>query len=226
MNNKNTLVELDSLIDTRLAMAYLLDKPSVEKITNDDSYYTRVKDNYGNISKDIFDVFYKKRNKQLLTLGLPTPVFSILREHYGDIITDELNDEFEDDIKIFLNIYPYILTDSEKDKLVKTLNVVIPKSIVEIVSMSKKDLTPDWIDENVGTVIMYEGIDWIEYHMANNKLVSKPLLNTMLISPAIVPGSVSKARIKKDVFKDIMLVSSTLIDLVLVDAVNFSRVKK
>lgn len=225
MENKNTLVELDSLIDTRLAMVYLLDKESATSITKDGSYYKRVKDNYGSISKDIFDVFYKKRNKQLLLLGLPTPVFTILKQHYGDIITDEINDEFEDDIKIFVNIYPYDLLESEKEKIIETVNNIIPKSIVEIVSLSKKELTPVWVHENVSTVIMYEGVEWLEYHMSNDNLINNPLLKTLLISPAIVPGSVSSSSIKKDTFKDLMLVSGTLIDLVLVDAINFSRVK-
>lgn len=223
MTTKNTLVELDAILDTRLAMAYLLDKKSVEHITTDGSYYTRVKDNYGNISKDIFDTFYKRRTKNLLTLGLPTPIFDILKQHYGEIITDELNDEYEEDIIIYVNIYPYDLNEDEKNNIITSVTNIIPKSIVKIISLSKKELTPQWVDSNVTTLIMYEGLDWIEYHMSNNALIENPLLTTLLISPAISTGSTSTKQVKKDTFKDLMLVASTLIDLVLVDVVNFSR---
>jgi len=226
VNNKNTLVELDAILDTRLAMAYLLDKTSVEKITTDGSYYTRIKDNYGYISKDIFTAFYKRRTKDLLTLGLPTPIFDILKEHYGEIITDEINDEYEEDILIYVNIYPYNLNEDEKNNIIKSVQLVVPKSKVKTISLSKKELTPDWIDHNVGTLIMYEGLDWLDYHMSNNNLIKKPLLTTLLISPAISTGSTSTKEIKKDTFKDLMLVASTLIDLVLVDAVNFSRIQE
>ena len=160
-----------------------------------------------------------------MTLGLPTHIFKVLKEAYGDTVTDEINHEYEGDITIYVNTYPYTLNSIEMENIVNVVKKEVPQAKVEITTMSMQQLTPLWVDKNVDTMILYDGIEWVEYHTANNKLINTPLIHTMLISPALINGIMPVKDISREVFIEVMRISNSLIDLVLMDSINFSRRK-
>ena len=75
----NSYTDLDTLFDTRLAVASLLDPEGTAEVINNGKYQSRVKDNIGNICGSIIDVIYNNRNKNILQYSLPTKMFGLIQ---------------------------------------------------------------------------------------------------------------------------------------------------
>ncbi len=217
----NILVDIDSLLDTRLALAMFLDEKSVSEYVKSKKYYNRVKDNYGDISYDIFKPLYKLRNKKILEFAIPTLLIDLIKKHYGDIVTDIKNIE-NNKVTIFLNIYPYDFNITEQDIIKKIISDKIPSVNIKIVSMSLLELQPLWIKENISTVFMYDTLEWLELHTAITNLINTPLLDTLFIAPAIVTGNLTTKKINKELFHNIIATSSLVVDLNFIDVKYFS----
>jgi hypothetical protein len=218
----NILVTLDTLFDTRLAFIYCLEPNSLNTVTEKNRYVTRLKDNFGSISHDIFYSMYRNRNKNILELATPTPIFGLLKEEYGDLVT---NIKTQDDKGyIYLNTYPYQLNTIEKENIISVIKNIIPNANIKIVYMDKEELTPQWVDDNIGTIFDYFGLEWIEYNTSNTKLIRKPLLNTSIIIPSIINGVMQSSQIDKKIFEQMSSTASTLVDLIIIDTKYFSSV--
>jgi len=223
--NNNILVELDSLFDTRLPLVYMLSPTIAGKISKDGSYTKRLKDTFGNISEDIFKPIYKQRNKSLLMLGTPTEMFNLVKEY---IITAKYaNDSLgvSRNLTVYINIYPYKLTVIEQSNIVSSFKNSVDNTIaVKIVSMNIPELTPAWVEDNVGYLIMYNGLDWLEYHISMQTLVNKPLLEVSLLVPTIVAYTTPDRDITKDLLESMMRYTSTVIRLGMINNKYFSQI--
>lgn len=218
---KGVFVDIDALFDTRLSLLLSISKELTLKLVEDGSYVTRKKDNFGNLSYDIFNSLYRNRHKTVLSHALPTPVFKLLRDHYGDLVTDIKNTKTLNPY-IYLNIYPYKLNLDEQDLLSYGLAQAIPNCNIKIVSMDYDDFSPDWIHDHVDTVLKYDTLSWVEYNMGNSKLVNNPITDIIFIAPAIVPGNTSENKIDSELFKMFTYAANLVINLNLIDASNFS----
>lgn len=218
----NIYVDVDSLFDTRLSTLYMLNDATAEELVTTGKYYDRVRDNFGSISADIFYTLYSRRNTEPLKLGIPTPIIDLVTEHYGSIVTDIKNIEKEEDLKIYLNIYPYRLEEEEIDVICRYIENYIPDVILEVIYKSIEDLTPRWIVDHVGCMFMYEANKWLEYHNGTSGIYTVPLLNIMLFAPALITGSSRDLTINKEYFKSLEEKMSLCIDYNLIDARYFS----
>jgi hypothetical protein len=218
---KGVFVDIDALFDTRLSLLLSISKKLTLKIIENGSYITRKKDNFDNLSYDIFNSLYRNRRKTVLSDAIPTPVFKLLREHYGDLVTDIKNTKMLNPY-IYLNIYPYKLNLDEQDLLAYGLAQVIPNCNIKMVSMDYDDFSPDWIHDHVDTVFKYDTLSWVEYNMSNTKLVNNPITDIIFIAPAIVPGNTPEGKIDSELFKIFTYTANLVINLNLIDASNFS----
>ena len=222
---KNLYVDLDSIFDTRLPIVYYLDKSLSEDIIKDKSYFNRIIDEFGYIDKNIFKVFYKSRNKTLLTYATPTNILRLIYKYYSEVTTTNKMYGNNEPIKVYLNIYPYKLNLVETYNIMSGIKSMISKEIdVSIISMSEEEVTPSWLLENVAGVFMYHGMDWLERHTANFNLINSPILDVGMMIPAIISGNKKKIKMTEyaDFFEGMEKSLGTLVKLKFLPVKDFS----
>ena len=105
-------LEIDSFLDTRLAMIYCINDRLASSLTPD-IYNNRNNDNFGYMSHDIFAQIYNKRNKQLLELATPTRikylVYEICLNKYNNMLNVKEGFRRDEIPTIYFNTYPYDL---------------------------------------------------------------------------------------------------------------------
>lgn len=193
--------DLDTILDTRHAMLYYLNNNVALECLEDGSYRNRVKDNFKNISFDIFNTLYKKRTKALLNLATPNSIGRII----SDLFIENLIDVSETgEHVLYLNIYPYKFNLEEQRNLLTMLESLIPGFTgIQILNLDISELEPEWIKENINHMVMYNGMEWIEYHTSNYKLIETPLLDIEMMAPAISNGRIKEDKVDNDLFRNL-----------------------
>lgn len=212
--------DLDSILDTRHAMLYYLSSEIAVNSLEDGSYRNRVKDNFGNISSDIFNTLYRKRTKELLNLATPNSIPSII----SDLFIENLIDVSEEGKHIlYLNIYPYKFNLEEQRNLLTMMESLIPDFTgVQILNLDISELEPKWVKENINHMVMYNGMEWIEYHTSNYKLIETPVLDVEMMSPAISNGRIKESKIDNELFKNLSIGLGGFIKFIPIDIKFFN----
>lgn len=222
----NFYFEIDTILDTRLPIVYLLNQNIAEEIVAENLYHTRRKNNFKTISNDIFNALYRNRSKRILELALPTPMLSIIRSHYGEVLKVLIKKGVTKTPEMYVNMHPYDLSQTEIDNISFIINKVIPGVIIKFVSMSNAELTPEWIKDNIGCMFKYDGLEWLEYHVGTGNLINTPLLSVHLFTPGIVIGTTPVAKINKETYEAMITACQTVIDIGLMHLSDFSFVKE
>ena len=220
------LTDMDSLFDTRLPIAYILNKHEAQKAVKSGRYRLRFKDNIGNIPHDVLRCYYRIRTKNIFELALPTYVFSTLQEHVMDVMSDKLTEDnvLIAGINLYVNTYPYDFTDNELKLLKEAIENEIPKTIVTMIRMSEEELTSEWVQKHVNLVIMYDLLMWLEYQVAKGDLVDYPLLEVSAIAPALINNDTHGEKLDFNFFEEIKEVYSKIIDIAYAPSSIFSSV--
>ena len=183
---KGIYTDLDTLLDNRLSMLYMINPELAIQFKEDDKYLKRLKDNMGCMSYDIFYSFYRRRGKKLLELALPTHILDrfIIPDCF-EKVSDSRNGN-GGLIKIYVNTYPYALNKKEKELLELSINQRVYGGETVIMYKPPKEITPSWIHDHVSSMYMYEGIRWIQYHSPAGNLARDPIPSVMLMVPTII----------------------------------------
>jgi len=221
--NVNVFVTLDSVLDTRHPTVYGLHKKTGEEMLVDNKYQHRCTDRFGIIPHSVFKSFYNRRNKNILKLSLPTPMIELLasycKEGYSALTATAISTL----PTLYVNVYPYVLTDDEKGKLIVLFhNIIEVRYIVKIVYMDIDAVNPTFIHRNVTTYIDYDIISWIEYHTTNGQLSRDPLTAVSCVGPLIANGHKRTKDLTQDDFEDLMSAVAPYCALTLVQASLFS----
>lgn len=224
-------VEIDSFLDTRLAMIYCINSELAKSLTQED-YNNRSCDNFGYMSHDIFAQLYSVRNKNLLELATPSKikymVYDIMLSKNSNMLN--IKDGFHR-VKIptiYFNIYPYELTENEINTFKSLLKDIYNFCDIEIVNMDINQCNPTWIHKHVDHAIMYYGLKWLEHHVSNSNLISSPIPGVTLILPDIMFSTNRENIIKKveDVFEGTKEMYKSLVNLEFVYVGNFNTILK
>lgn len=201
---QNIYTELDSIFDTRLPILTAISYPIAEEVVASGGYHNRLKDEFGPISADLFSSIYAKRKKMVLRYSGLTKIIHVVGKIYRDRITDIKNCEIRNTIKIFINTYPYDLSSSEQDELTKAICLEIGLVDIVFVKANNKQLTPAWIrDKDINSVIKYDLLPWIEYHMGKGNFEESSLANISLACPPLLDIYASPKQINLDMYKAI-----------------------
>ena len=218
----NLLTDLDSLFDTRFAIAMGISKQDTLDSIATTNYYYRTYDSIGNIPPFVLHAFYNRRNKHILKYCKPTPIFKLLLDQYldnrGEITQIEVRNKF----KIIVNTYPYQLLESESIILLGQLARMFGTENIELVYLTKEEMDPDWIHENeIQTAFLYEGIAWLERQISNPKLATNPINKLMLVVPALVKYQSDDLPVDKEYFLMLKEKLKVFIDLIPIDVKYF-----
>lgn len=223
--NNSILLDLDTVFDTRLSLLYAISEDLALEVVESNQYTKRIRDNFGNISSDVFRSLYKRRNKNILKFALPTNIIELVNDLMVKYATDANNTELP---KLYINTYPYRLAEDEKIVMINVLGNLFKNCTFELLYMDPvNELTPCWVNENVQTVIMYDGLNWLENHNRLFNLIEHPLIDKTLIVPALLTGYLDKnIKITSKIFVEQAMSIKSLVKLLFTDVVYFNSITK
>lgn len=223
------MVDLDSLFDTRLGTIILNYKDQIDSIFRLDKYHNRLDDSFNKaIDKDKFYESYALRDKRTLHESTLTIIVDIIKDFVRDVHFSDPTSPILYYPKIYVNIYPYDLTDDEQNIIVAALSSYLSnKADIEIVNMNNNAITIDFVNNNISVLIMYEYHKWLDTQTNIDGFKDKACPNTTLFAPRIFFKEIPKtAKESDDIFSLLTNISRPFINLELLPSLFFSTYLK
>ena len=219
----NVLIDLDALLDTRLPVLFAIHRETAISMVADESYHTRVKDVFGPVSEDVFHTYYKNRSKNVLALATATPMIELLVEYCIEAYELLADDKEKHPPTLFINTYPYELSQDECSEIVHVLRYTLPINMdIDMIRCSNKELTPAFINDKVLACIKYDMLEWLEYHNAIGELTKKCLDDVTCVAPMIIHGNKKTKDVKQEDFDDVRAALGHITNLVFIQTRLFS----
>lgn len=161
------LVDLDSLLDVRGSILLrLMDQEKLSVYLNTDEYNFREIDLFPIDNKEEYNRLNKERPADLIPNSIVTNILTCLKSKLANM---EKRNNFKNENKtpeVVLNVYPFKLTDGQIKSLQNLLFVKLEtNTLVNVVSLSNKELTPYFIKANGFTAcFLYNFKEWIGEH--------------------------------------------------------------
>jgi len=185
---KRLYVELDCILDTRLATISKIDQ-SVAKDLFNGSYKERNRDDFafltnGRVSNEEFIEAYKKRNVDTLQRARPTNILKLLFNIAKEIESQRIDMPDVERLIVEVNVFPYKLTDEEKDYLISTIMTFLTIGTeVKIIEYPMIRIDPLKIKDTWDAVIIYDFNGWFTLH--GEKLSNVQLPRVLMFAPAL-----------------------------------------
>lgn len=228
IEHSRMLVELDCLLDTRLAILFGLGE-NFAKRAIDNGYYDRLIDDFPNVPFEEFVQLYKNREKNVLRNAMLTKVVFLMREFVMATTHQILTSPFHMKPAIIVNTYPYEFSNEEAEVLISVVvSMTSGMADVELVRMSPEQITPAYVKKHLSLVVMYEYPEWLELHAENENFKKVTCPEVTLIGPALFFKRPTKKELEEthrtgiNPFKAVEEMVSPIIGLRLIDAENFS----
>jgi len=217
----NVYIDLDALIDSRLGI-FMNISPELAAQVYADGYPTRFSDNYKLMNYLEFKERYNDRNKGTISTPLPTMVMSFLEHHIMSIRQDNILRGGDGMVKVFLNVYPYVMSRYEETILLSGFKSKLPvRTEVEIVH--DEALSPtNILDDKIVTVMKYDGVNWIENLISNKKIMLGELSGVELIVPDIINTTETIKVNKDEILGELTTIFSQFINLTFIATAMFS----
>ena len=223
------LIELDALMDTRMATVSTFGDEAIETVLLD-HYHERLIDRFKGIDEAAFRSRYEQRDRGILFGSMITPMGNLLAEFAQKTLKNAISTPFKYRPKILINIHPYQLAP-EEIKIILAAVIVKTQQLadVEIVNWSYDEITPAYVKDQLSILILYEYYRWLELHSANENFKKTSCPEVTLLGPAIrfVSGNLPKDDSSSvEVFEAIQELAGPFIGLQLLPIEHFSLVLK
>ena len=222
------LVELDCLLDTRLAILFGLSE-NFAKRAIDNSYYDRLIDDFPNVPFEEFTQLYNNRDKNVLRNAMLTKIAFLMREFVMATTHQILTSPFHMKPVVIVNTYPYEFKDEEADALISVIvSMTSGMADVELVYKPPEQITPAYVKKELSLMVMYEYHKWLELHAENENFKRITCPEVTLIGPALFFKRPTKKELEEtqrtgiNPFKAVEEMVAPLIGLKLIDVENFS----
>lgn len=182
------LVDLDCILDTRLATLHLLN-PDATPICLGSGYRERLIDDWpglssGLISQDDFQIAYRDRDKDVLKEAMPTRLLEYLRTLCRDMIQQRLNRPEIEDIVVVVNLWPYSFTENEKTMLKAMVGYYVgPEVEIKTTTLGQDSVTPSVLKKDYGGYFVYDFNRWFQTHHKELDTVACP--GVSIFTPAL-----------------------------------------
>lgn len=180
-------VELDALLDTRIATLLRMNPDLVEQALMS-GYRERVSDVWSEIGLDVdqaeYDQLYRSRDVTTLKLARPTSIVPLLTDMTETLGRQAVEDPQIDKIGVEINVWPYEVSDLVMEAIEYAIKVWVSVDCeVTTVNYDRGSLTPELIDRNYAAVIFYDFDGWLAVH--DRALVDKRIPTVSVIAPAL-----------------------------------------
>ena len=170
MENVRTLLFMDSILDTRLAVIKSCNPTWAEELLQQ-GYKTRLTNRFSYILSTVSDQQitsrWVKRDSEILKIADPTEIlhmFSAKRKE-NELLGPDHPKSFETDVT--LNTWPYKLSASEINDFKTCLQELFITEHVNVIYRDIKVCTPLWIRDNFDNVYFFDMNEWLVIHAQN-----------------------------------------------------------
>jgi len=195
MLNSTLYIELRDVLDTRLTTIALLDKKLAIRAVRDDNYINRVYEEYDYLSNDILAYFKHVDLSTKLTESFASNVLEVASVEINMLLSKLIETNDSGVVTLEVNTYPYTLSDHMKNQLANAIFISVLSDFVniEFIYLKPTELTLSYADNKYNVMIMYDGMEWLEYHIG---LSDGQANETKLYIPAMLmkPLSVKKEK--------------------------------
>ncbi len=220
--HKGVYTEIDAILDTRYAVLSRYFPDIAKKIetnkTGLEYYHSRPIDEFFNLPYEVFNLFYKRRNREVLKNAKINAVIHFLNLTLADLLNKRINSEQGNSIvNLVVNTYPYLLNKSEINLMENAIKLKLTYPTMVNVKFSYipyHKLTSRYIDENFGLMVMYNYIEW--YNIRGYlKDITPNIPHVKLITPALIDKALvfKDNKTYEDYFKSMEKATMTYINL-------------
>lgn len=179
-------VELDCLLDTRLATLAKIDPQHAIKAVGDRRYYDRMIDDFTDIcgvGVGEFKKAYAERDVMTLQASLMTQVPLILNDLVKKLELESVETPFSKGVEVEVNYWPYSLSEEEIDGLQLSIMYYSGiQTIVRLISVPSTQLTLRYLKSRYTGAIIYNLSEFLEQRGVELTQVLMPDF------PIIAPG--------------------------------------
>lgn len=183
-------VELDALMDTRLATVSKVSGEAAVALVTGEAYYKRTRDDFSRLvplDQDAYRKAWEERDVETLKGSLITHVPLLLKELITKLEQAEEETPFADQLALEVNVWPYQLSDAERDMMqLAVMAYAGIQTTPEIVSIAPQELTPEKVKRKYSGLIMYNFRDWLQHHM--EQFQKWPCPRVTCLAPALYHG--------------------------------------
>lgn len=177
-------IELDCLLDTRLATLYQID-PEAVKAVLDHGYLDRWTDDFP-VDRALFQTVYRARDRLILKNSVMTPMVRLCREFVQATLQQNLNSPYQYTPKIAVNIHPYDLEEAECEVFIRAIATAIHQPCdIQIIRYDYTQLTPTWLKQECSILVLYDYTAWLEYHSVHGEWKTVTCPEVTLMGPAL-----------------------------------------
>lgn len=181
------LIDLDSLLDTRIATLSRINSDSAVKAVTSKDYYIRLNNDFTSfgVSLQSFREAYAKRDVETLKESLPSSAIFLVNIMVRDLAEQHVSSPFADKVKIVINTYPYLLAKEESLAIARALAGLtdIRHDNIETVSLSWETLTPEVIKARYTGMLFYNFQEWLDCQKDNFLKTKIPQI--LILAPAL-----------------------------------------
>lgn len=213
-------VDLDSLFDTRFAiLEELSPQLAIDNLLN--GWQTRKADVPIGIPLEDFQTLYNLRTDETLGKASQTEVLDLMRHWVADVIKQSVSGTNKTSIRVFVNMFPFQLTQDQAKKLGEQIKAFFPEDVqFTILNVDPKEVTPLVAKKYFAGMFMYDYHEWKEHHAKEGGFKDVKLPDTSLYTPSIFHGKMPTenelrefTENKIDVFKEWEMYVSPLIGI-------------
>lgn len=184
-------LDLDALLDTRLAVVSSIDQQAAAKLVTSEEYFTRDTDDFSAITGIPHERYleeWSKRNVSHLARSIKTHIPLLLNELIHKLEVQEEQTPFRQNTDIELNVWPYVdLLPVEREQLCLAIMVHAGiQTIPRVTCFNPKELTPRRIKQGYSGLIMYNLRDWLQHHLEAFEKIGAP--DVAVLAPALYNG--------------------------------------
>jgi hypothetical protein len=180
-------LELDALLDTRLAVLHALSPDAAAQVVADDRYYHRLSNDFSwaGISKEVFDEAWDARTADVLPDATITQIPFVLGEMVHQLELAHMDNPTARKPLVEVNVWPYELTEAER---VTLTNAVLRRAGLDTtVTVTRfdpqKDLTMLRLRKEYASLFMYNFTEWVNAHQQEMQRVIAP--RTTVMAPTL-----------------------------------------
>jgi len=210
-------IDLDSLLDTRMGTLSKFGIGAAEAAVAG-GYYDRLYDEFEGTDTEAFKKAYAERDALVLANSMITTTAELIDQFVKKTLIALVNTPFRYQPKVYLNTYPYQLSEDVLNDLVIGLKAITKNNAdIEVGYMTPEEVSPSYVKANFIQMIMYSYWEWLEIHAANGNFEKTQCPQITLFGPAIVQSKqAAKLLTGQNVFSAIETYSGLFIKLELI----------
>lgn len=194
MECQRLLIELDALLDTRLATVARLSVENAVQLAST-KYRNRLSKDLTLLNPEIdmqaFNEAYSKRDLTTLMASKMTGGVFLLAGMVEELENQTHDTPFLSALEIDVNVYPYKVDESVEIALINSVMAYAGlETKVNIVNLSPESLRPGIIKSTWAGLMMYDFDNWLNLH--NVELTTSKIPTISIIAPALFKDVIPK----------------------------------